>query len=107
MSETLPDSYIEQLKARDTRFTAVAAAIAIETDLRDNLTIRKLMDAARQDAEQAMREVVQISPANVEQVAFCQMKIRTLTYIRDVLDIVMRRGAIAEQEIRNEDSYDE
>jgi hypothetical protein len=106
MSEYLTREEIENLKARDTRFTAVAEAIAIESDLRDNPTIRKLMDAARQDAEQAMREVVQISPANVELVAFNQMKIRTLTYIKDVLDIIMRRGAIAEQEIRNEDSYE-
>ena len=104
--EYLTRDDIENLKARDTRFAAVAEAIAIETDLRDNLTIRKLMDAARQDAEQAMRDIVQISPANVELVAFNQMKIRTLTYIRDVLDIIMRRGAIAEQEIRNEDSYE-
>jgi hypothetical protein len=106
MSETLPNYYVEQLKARDTRFTAVAEAIAIEADLRDNLTIRKLMDAVRHDAEQAMRDIVSCSPANLEQVALHQMRIKTFTYIRDVLDTIMRRGEIAEQEIRNEDSYD-
>jgi hypothetical protein len=104
MTDETPDpDYIERLKARDNRFAYLAEAIAVETDLRDNTTIRALMDAVRRDADLAMREFVQVSPADLQQVADYQVRIRTFTYIRDVLDAIMRRGAQAEQEIRQED----
>lgn len=103
MSESLSASDMEALQARDTRFRVLAEAIAIETELRDSPTIRALMDAVRLDAEQAMDEIILISPADQEQIAFHQVKIRTFRYIRQVLDLILRRGAVAEQDIRLED----
>lgn len=103
MSDTLPDDYIERVTSRDTRFAIIAQALAVENDLSTNPTIRTLMDAVRTDADQAMRDIVEISPADVAQIAFHQMRIKTLTYIRDVLDTLMRRGELAEHDIRQED----
>src|SRR5690349_14033091 len=103
MQDELPQDYLDQIKSRDTRFAMLAQAIAVETDLRDNVIIRSLMDAVRADAEQAMRDIVDVSPADLQQIALHQMKIRTLTYIRAVLDAIMRRGAYAEHDIRTED----
>lgn len=103
MQDELPPDFLDHAKARDTRFAMLAQAIAVETDLRDNVTIRSLMDAVRLDAEQSMRDIVEVSPADIQAVALHQVRIRTLTYIRSVLDAIMRRGAYAEHDIRAED----
>jgi hypothetical protein len=106
MHNELPDDVVEQARSRDTRFAMLAQAIAVETDLRDNVTIRSLMDAVRADAEQAMRDIVEVSPADVQAIALHQVRIRTLTYIRGVLDAIMRRGAYAEHDLRTEEQLD-
>src|ERR1700733_3370357 len=103
MSDSLTNDDLANLEARDTRFRILADSIAIETDLRDNPTIRALMEAVRQDAEQAMRDLVQISPLDATQIAAEQVKVRTLIYIEDAMNNVMRRGHMAEQAIRSED----
>jgi hypothetical protein len=99
----LPPEYIAELQARDTRFSVLAEAIAVETDLRDNVTIRALMGAIRQDADQAMEDLAETSPNNTESISLHLVKIRTLVYVRRTLDSILKRGHVAEQAIRADD----
>ena len=60
------------------------------------------MDVKIEDSwKQILKE--EFSKPYFQQIALHQMKIRTLTYIRAVLDAIMRRGAYAEHDIRTED----
>lgn len=103
MNEHIPDAYIEQVQLADTRFAEVGRAVALEADLRDNTAIRALMDAVREDGEKAMRDIAEISPHAVESLSLHLVKIRTLVYIGGVLGNILRRGKIAEANIRAED----
>ena len=102
----IPADYIEELKLRDTRFAALGESIAIETDLRDNATIKAIMAAIREDADRAMAEIVEISPADVSSISLQLVKMRTLVYTRGVLSMILARGAAAAQSIQAQDARD-
>lgn len=95
---------IEAIKARDDRVRLFSEAIAVETDLRDNPTIRALMTAIRTDADQAMETLAETSPEDRLSITLLLVKIRTLVYVRRALDDVLRRGQAAEQALRAEDA---
>lgn len=98
---------IDAAKMRDTRFAIIGRAIAIETDLRDNETIKALLGAARADADQAIEELSELSPTDINAVSLALVKIRTLVYIRRVLNIILQRGVVAERAIRAEDQVEQ
>lgn len=102
MNDITPE-LIEFAKLRDTRFAVVSRAIAVETDLRDNHTIQILMSAVRADAEKAMEEIAEASPADTMLISTLLVKIRTLVYVRRTLNTILRMGAEAEATIRAED----
>lgn len=103
---TLSTADLEAVKMRDTRFAILGRAIAIENDLRENETIKALFGAARVDADQAMEELSEISPTDVNAISLALVKIRTLVYIRRTLNIILQRGVVAEQAIRAEDKME-
>ena len=103
MSDSLPPEFIEQLKRRDSRFAILARSIAVEQDLRDNTTIGAIMVAVEADAKQAMEDICGISPLDTAAIAAQQVKIMTYSYIRGVMNKVLRLGAEAEAHIRAED----
>lgn len=78
-------------------------AIAVETDMRDNVTIKALMEAVAADANEAMEQIVYISPLNHEAIAENLVKMKTLVYIRGVIARVLRAGQAAEVALRAED----
>lgn len=102
MSE-VSDELIEFAKLRDTRFAILSQAIAVEADLRDNVTIKAMMAAIRADAEQAMEDLAEVSPADALSISLHLVKIRTLVYTRRTLNTILRNGAAAENAIRAED----
>jgi hypothetical protein len=103
VSDSPPPDYVADAVARDQRFAVLAQAIAVETDLRDNETIKAIMGAIRADADQAMEELATTSPADQSAIALLLVRISTLVYIRRTLNIVIRRGQAAEVAIRSED----
>ena len=94
---------IAEALARDTRFAVLAQAIAVEGDLRDNETIKALLAAVRADADQAMDDIALTSPEDKVRIADLFVRVRTLVFVRNCLDTVIRRGQAAEQSIRAED----
>ena len=103
MSEEFSTADLERLKLRDTRFAILSAAIDVENDLRSSPVIRALMEAVRADADQAMKDISETSPADVQSISLLLVKIRTLVYVRSVLDTILHRGQVAEAAIRAED----
>ena len=101
MSETF--DYVEEAKARDSRFAILAHAIAVEADLRDNVTIKALFAAIREDAERAMEQLSETSPADVNAISLLLVRISTIVYIKRALNTIMTRGQVAENAIRMQD----
>src|SRR6185312_6163277 len=103
MSDRVTPADIEAAKLRDSRFTEVARAVAIQTDLRDNETIRSLLAAVKKDADGAMRTLADLTPTDCGAVSKALVKIQTLVYIRDTLDHILRRGDLAIASLQAED----
>ena len=95
--------YVAEAIARDRRFAILSEAVAVETDLRDNITIRTILAALADDGWRAMEELADVSPENKVSIADLLVRIRSHVYIRRVLEAVKRRGAAAEQAIMSED----
>lgn len=103
MSESVSPQTISEAVARDQRFAVLQHAIAVETDLRDNETIKAIMAAVRADADQAFEDLADVSPENKDSIAVLLVRVRTLVYIRRTLQAILRRGQVAEQSLRAED----
>jgi len=97
-----PD-YVADAISRDRRFAILQEAIAVETDLRDNVTIKSLIVAFRLDAERAMEELTDTSPEDKVSITDLIFRIRTHVHLRRTLEAILRRGAAAEQSIRAEE----
>lgn len=91
---------------REVRLAMVAKNIAIQAELRDSEALRTLLKAAQDDADAAMEELADLSPADYVPLALSLAKVRTLVYIRRTLRTAMRAGEVAEQALRAEDERD-
>lgn len=100
--EVTPE-YIEQLKTREARFAILAYAIEVEADLRDNPTIKALMAAAKRCYDEAVAEIIEISPLNHVEIGRCLVNMKTFIYMKRALEEVLTRGKQAEDRIRAED----
>ena len=99
----MSDAIVDEAMARDSRFAALGLAIALETDLRENDTIKVIMAAVRADADTAMDDLADMSPADTVGIAAALVKVRTLVYIRRTISTILNRGNAAEQSIRAQD----
>lgn len=94
---------IEAAKAADTRMRKIAMMIDVQTDLRDSRTLKMLFEAARADADDAIDDLAELSPADTVKVSAALVKIRTLVYIRQTLRSIVLQGQQAEQAMRGEE----
>lgn len=98
-----PEDLIAAAIAADSRFARISRAIAIETDLRDNESIKAIMEAVWRDSVQAMEELSETSPADLKEISLLLVKIRTQVYIRRTLNVILNQGRAAEESVLNED----
>lgn len=101
----ITQEYIEDLKVREDRFAVVADAIQVEADLRDNVTIKALMAAAKRGFDVAIDEIIDLSPLDAPEIGRCIVNIKTFVYMKRALEDVLTRGKRAEDQIRSEDEY--
>lgn len=98
MSDSIGD-YIAQAKASNPLFSVLENAIAIETELRDSATIKSILGEIRADADKALEECADTSPADTAVVMKLFVRISTLVYLRRALNTFLMRGQVAEQQI--------
>lgn len=98
-----PEDHISEAVARDRRFAAVAKMLNVQKELRDSETLKALMGAVRQDADKAMDDLADTSPADQAAIALLLVKVSTLVYIRRTLNVIFQHGRAAEQHIEAED----
>ena len=93
---------LEEITRRDTRFAAALRKSSIEADLRDNDTIKAIITAITNDADQAMEELSEISPLDAPAIAVLLVRIKTFTYIRRTLNAAINHGRVAAQHLQTE-----
>ena len=95
--------YLADAVSRDKLLATIYASIEVTADLRDNKTIRILMQAFHDDCWRAVLELAGTSPEDKVSITDLLVRIRAYVYIRGVLDAIRTRGEIAEQQIEAQD----
>lgn len=96
--------YIEELKSQESRYQVLADAIQVEADLRDNVTIKGLMAAAKRNFDLAIDELIEISPLKSAEIARCLVNLKTLVLLKRTLESILTRGKQVEMQIRAMDT---
>lgn len=71
--------------------------------MRDNVTIKALISYIRTGADVAMREFANTSPLDSNAIGLIMVRVRAYTELKDMLEMILTRGKLAENELRSED----
>jgi hypothetical protein len=102
-----PPELIEAYKARDKRIRMIDLGYAIQAELRDSVALKAMIATVRDDAEAAMEELADLSPADTIAIAGALVRVRTLVYWRRTLNLVLGHAAAAETHVRAEDEMEQ
>lgn len=101
---TVDPDFVALTVSRDQRFAVLQEAIAVEADMRDNATIKAFIAYVRVDAELAMAELAETSPLDSKAVSMIATRVRAYTSLKRLLETILTRGKMAEEEIRQQDT---
>ncbi len=104
MPEQLSPEHIEELAARDARIAALRISIDLETDLRDNGPLNRIMLALREDADRAIDEFATVNPANHTAVMDLQARVYRFSIARQTFRAILADGQAAEADLLASDS---
>jgi len=97
------DAYIRAAVSRDSRFRDLQDAIAVSADMSDNPTVKALLAAFRADADLAMLEMADTSPADQKAMALISVRVGVYVRAKRILEAVLTRGRLAESDLRAQD----
>lgn len=103
MSDTFSPELIEAYKARDKRIRMIDLGYAIQAELRDSAALKAMIAVVRDDADAAMEDLADLSPADQIAVSGALVRVRTLVYWRRTLNIILGHADHAEHQVRAED----
>ena len=103
MSGTVSQEQIDDAKARDARFRAVALAVDVAAELRDSVALQSVMTAARHDAQEAMKEFAIVNPGDRLAVMALQARVYRLFALEQTFDFIDQQGNAAAAAIAGED----
>ena len=103
MSGAVSQEQIDEAKARDARFRAVALAVDVAAELRDSVALRSVMTACREDAQAAMREFANVNPGDTLAVMALQARVYRLFALEQTFDFIDQQGNAAAAAIAGED----
>jgi hypothetical protein len=98
-----PD-FIALVVSRDERFRQLQLAINVEADQRDNPTLRAFLAAIRADMELAVAELADVSPLDGKAIGALQVRIGSYTHLKRIIETILTRGKLAEEQIRQQDA---
>lgn len=88
---------------RNARFMDIIRMRDVQDDLAESKTLRLVIEGLKQDADQALLELADINPGDVNAVTKLKSRVCAAVYLRTVIDTIMRRGAAAEQMLHEQD----
>lgn len=102
MSGVTPEQ-IEEAKARDARFHAVALSAEVQAELRDSVALKAVMVACREDAQAAMREFANVNVGDTLAVMALQARVYRLFALEQTFEFIEQDGNNAAAAILGEE----
>lgn len=93
---------IERLKQQDVRFRDLDLRLKIEQELRDSAALKLILEAAGEQAAEALEELAEVDPTDIKMITRLQAKVMRARFIARTLNAVIRRGEIAEESLNEE-----
>lgn len=101
-NEEIDHELIERLKSRDRRFGDIDYAIKIEDELRNSEALKAVLAVVQEEADSVFELFIEADPTDVKLITTLQAKIRRARIIGNTLEAIRRKGAIAEQQLIDE-----
>lgn len=93
---------IEKLKNSDERFASIDLMIKIENELRDSIALKLVREAAAEDAQKAMEDLIVADPTDYNRIKFLQARVYRARFIAITLNGVLEKGSLAATSIADE-----
>lgn len=93
---------IERLKQQDERFRDFDLRLQVEKELRESVAVKLILDAAGEQAAQALEELAEVDPTNTNLIVRLQAKVFRARFIARSINTVIRRGEMAEESLKDE-----
>lgn len=93
---------IERFKAQDDRLKVIDLAINIENELRDNIVLKLIFDAADSEAREALEALAMVDPADQQKILALQAKVYRAKFINKTLSHVLFQAKVAENSLKDE-----
>lgn len=100
MDTELTPEMLESMKARDSRIMAVDKMICIESELRNSVVVRAIMDQAEAERMAAIKEFGALNPVDTGGIMILQAKVYKAQFIAETVGGILRLGQYAEQSLR-------
>ena len=100
--ELLTPELIDRLKKQDARFRDLDLRLKVEQELRDSTCLRVVLDAAAEQAAEALELLADVNPDDTKMIVRLQARVTRARFIAKTLNAVIRRGEAAEKSINEE-----
>ena len=104
--ELLTPELIDRLKKSDSRFRDLDLRLKVEQELRDSSCLRIVLDAAAEQAAEALELLAEVNPDDTKMVVRLQSRVYRCRFIAKTLNGVIRRGEAAEKSINEEQTIE-
>lgn len=97
----LTDEFLGELR-KDERWRSIQDMVRVEQELRDSLPLQMVLKVVEKQANDALDLLVTADPTDAKLITSLQAKVLRARIIGNTLDAVTRKGAIAEQSLKDE-----
>lgn len=102
--DLLTPEFIEKLKKQDKRFADIDLRLKMEQELRSSPCLRIVLDAAAEEAANALEALADVDPTNTQMVMRLQAYVYRARFIARTINAVILRGELAESSVNEEQS---
>lgn len=94
--------FIERVKSREDKLKLIEIATKVEMELQQSIVWPIILDATKQDADEALTELATVDPADYKKIIALQAKVYCSTMLVNLMIGIRNRGAWASKELVNE-----
>ena len=98
--------FIDRLKKRDERFVALETYIKLETELKDSLALKLVLEQVGEQAAEALEQLAEVSPSDTKKIVELQAKVYRARFIHRSLNDAIEMGKIAEKSLSEDQRID-
>lgn len=95
--------FIEQLKSNDSRWRDVDFGLKIENELQTSEALQCVLQVINMRAAGALDKLIDVDPTDTKKIMSLQAQVQCARIIGETLESVRRRGAIAAENLQEDD----